>query len=149
MNVSTDISQMTSRIVKIVLSLLPSEKHEFLRGFPVSGRPFSHIFRHLDAPLLSFSPGRRFPRPTPERVFVVDHQSGSGFSRTIPSAPPPRCGVVSPLSRAGSFRVSCRCRQHSSVKPTFESALRFQRVKIQTKALRAEGLVTGSCDGGL
>ncbi len=34
---------------------------------PSFGRPFIQIFRHSDTPLLSFSPGRRFPRPTPER----------------------------------------------------------------------------------
>ena len=55
-----------------------------------SGRPFDQIFRHSDTPFPSFSPGRRYSRPTPERVFVVDHRSGSGFSGTIPSAPPPR-----------------------------------------------------------
>ena len=54
------------------------------------GRPFCHFVRHLDTPLLSFPHGHRFPRPTPERVFVVDHRSGSGFSGTVPSAPPPR-----------------------------------------------------------
>ena len=31
-----------------------------------------------------------FPRPKPERVFVADHQSSSGFSGTGPSAPPPQ-----------------------------------------------------------
>ncbi len=49
---------------------------------PSFGRPFAQIFRHSATLLLSFSPGCRLPRPTPERVFVVDHQSGSGFSGT-------------------------------------------------------------------
>ncbi len=49
---------------------------------PAIGRRFAQIFRHSDTPLLSFSPGRRFPRPTQERVFVADHQSGSGFPGT-------------------------------------------------------------------
>ncbi len=31
--------------------------------------------RHPDAPLAPFLPHRRFPRPMPERVFIVDHQS--------------------------------------------------------------------------
>ena len=34
---------------------------------PSFAKPFAHIFRHSDTPLLLFSPGRRFPRPTPER----------------------------------------------------------------------------------
>ena len=50
----------------------------------MSGRPFAHIFRHPDTPVLSLSPGRRFPRPTPERVLVADHQSGSDFSEQFP-----------------------------------------------------------------
>ena len=57
---------------------------------PLVGRPVGQICRHSDTPLLSFSPRRRCPRPTPERVLVADHQSGSGFSGTVPSAPPPR-----------------------------------------------------------
>ena len=55
---------------------------------PALGRPLGHFSRHPDTPLLSLSPRRRFPRPTPERVFVADHQSSSGFSGTGPSAPP-------------------------------------------------------------
>ena len=57
---------------------------------PALGRPLGHFSRHPDTPLLSLSPRRRFPRPTPERVFVADHQSSSGFSGTGPSAPPPQ-----------------------------------------------------------
>ena len=49
---------------------------------PALGRPLGHFSRHPDTPLLSLSPRRRFPRPTPERVFVADHQSSSGFSGT-------------------------------------------------------------------
>ena len=52
--------------------------------------PLAQISHHSDTLLLSLSPGRRFPRPTPERVFVVDHQSGSGFSETVLSARQPR-----------------------------------------------------------
>ncbi|MCZ6772608.1 MAG: hypothetical protein O7G83_11635, partial [Proteobacteria bacterium] len=51
-------------------------------GLVVSGRPFGQFSHHPNTPLVSFSPRRRFPRPTPERVFVVDHQSGSRFSGT-------------------------------------------------------------------
>ena len=57
---------------------------------PALGRPLGHFSRHPDTPLLSLSPRRRFPRPKPERVFVADHQSSSGFSGTGPSAPPPQ-----------------------------------------------------------
>ena len=51
---------------------------------PSFGRPFVQIFRHSDAPLLSFSPRRRFPRPTPERVFVAIHRSAAGFPKQVP-----------------------------------------------------------------
>jgi len=39
------------------------------------GKPFVLIFRHLDEPHLSFSPRRRCPRLTPERVLVADHHN--------------------------------------------------------------------------
>ena len=90
----SDIPQMPSKTVEFVPPF-----HRQGNGIPSAairgpdfgdrssfGRPFAQIFRHSDTPLLSFSPGRRFPRPTPERVFVVDHQSGSGFSQTSFSA---------------------------------------------------------------
>ena len=57
---------------------------------PAIGRPSGHFSRHPDAPLVSISPRRQFPRPMPERVFVVDHQSGSGFSGIGLSILPPR-----------------------------------------------------------
>ncbi len=41
--------------------------------FPVSGSPFALIFSHSDAPRPSLCTRHRFPRPTPERVFVGDH----------------------------------------------------------------------------
>ncbi len=44
---------------------------------PALGRPFGHFSRHSDTPLLSFSPGCPFPRPTPERVFVAMHRSAA------------------------------------------------------------------------
>ncbi len=47
------------------------------------GRPFARIFRHPVALLLSFFAFRGFPWPTAERVFAVDHRSGSGFSGTV------------------------------------------------------------------
>ena len=50
------------------------------------GRPFGKSSRYPDTPPVSISPRRRFPRPTPERVLVADHQSGSGFSGTVPTA---------------------------------------------------------------
>ncbi len=34
---------------------------------PSVGRPFAQILRHSDTPLLSFSPSRRFPRPSSKR----------------------------------------------------------------------------------
>ena len=37
----------------------------------VVGSPFDQFCRHPDTPFPSISPRRRFPRPTPERVFVV------------------------------------------------------------------------------
>ena len=48
----------------------------------VVGSPFGQICRHPDTPLLSFPPCRRFPRPTPERSFGVNHQSRPRFSGT-------------------------------------------------------------------
>jgi hypothetical protein len=54
------------------------------------GSPFGPVFRHPDASLPSFSRRRGFSRPTPERVFDVNHQSGSGFSGTSSSARQPR-----------------------------------------------------------
>ncbi len=94
----TDISRITPKFREIVLPFhhqeicIPSAAirwHDF-GNRPALGRPFGHFSRHPDTPLLSLSPRRRFPRPTPERVFVVDHRSGSGFSGTVPSEPPPR-----------------------------------------------------------
>ena len=41
-----------------------------------SGRPSAQIFRHSDTPLLSRSPRRQFPRPTPERVLVDEQTFG-------------------------------------------------------------------------
>jgi len=94
----TDIPQMPSKFVEIVPPF-----HRQGNGIPSAairwpdfgdrssfGRPFAQIFRHSDTPLLSFSHRRRFPRPTPERVFAVDHRSGSGFFGTVPSARQPR-----------------------------------------------------------
>ena len=52
--------------------------------------PFLDNTRHPDALLPSFSPGRQFPRPTPGRVLVVDHQSIPGFAGTSFATPPLR-----------------------------------------------------------
>ncbi len=68
-----DIPQMTSKFEEFV----PSSHHQWsyipfavirwhdFGDRPSSGRPFAQILRHSDTPLLSFSPRRRFPRPTP------------------------------------------------------------------------------------
>jgi choline dehydrogenase-like flavoprotein len=96
--VLADISQMSSKYREIIppfhrqRNCIPSAAIRWLDSGDRHAlrRPFAQIFRHSDTPFLSFSPGRRFPRPTPERVFVVDHQSGSGYSETVPSAPLPR-----------------------------------------------------------
>ncbi len=96
--VSADIPQMTSRFVELVPpshrqgNRIPSAAIRWpdFRNRPAFGSPFGQIFHHSDTPVLSFSLGRRCPRPTPERVLVADHQSGAGFSGTVPSAPPPR-----------------------------------------------------------
>ena len=56
----------------------------------VFGSPFRKFSRHPDTPLPSFLTHRVFPRPTPERVFVANHQSGPRFSETSSSAPRPR-----------------------------------------------------------
>ena len=93
-----DIPQMTSKTVEIVLPFhRPGNGIPFAAirwpdfgDRPSSGRQFGQIFRHSDTPLLSSSPGHRFSRPTPERVFAVDHRSGSGFSGIGPSISPPR-----------------------------------------------------------
>ncbi len=110
-----DISQITSRFVEIVPEIsqiafkfmaiilklrrrcngLPSAATRWpeFGDWRSSGRPLAQIFRHSDTPLLPIPHGRRFPRPTPERVFAVDHRSGSGFSGIIPSAPPSLAGI--------------------------------------------------------
>ena len=93
-----DIPHIPSKFVEIVplshrqgncIPYAAIRWHDF-GNRPALGRPLGHFFRHPDTPLLSLSPRRRFPRPTPERVFVADHQSSSGFSGTGPSAPPPQ-----------------------------------------------------------
>ena len=94
----SDIPHMPSKFVEIVplshrqgncIPYAAIRWHDF-GNRPALGRPLGHFSRHPDTPLLSLSPRRRFPRPTPERVFVADHQSSSGFSGTGPSAPPPQ-----------------------------------------------------------
>ena len=96
--VLTDIPHIPSKFVEIVplshrqgncIPYAAIRWHDF-GNRPALGRPLGHFSRHPDTPLLSLSPRRRFPRPTPERVFVADHQSSSGFSGTGPSAPPPQ-----------------------------------------------------------
>ena len=93
-----DIPHIPSKFVEIVplshrqgncIPYAAIRWHDF-GNRPAFGRPLGHFSRHPDTPLLSLSPRRRFPRPTPERVFVADHQSSSGFSGTGPSAPPPQ-----------------------------------------------------------
>ena len=95
---SSDIPHIPSKFVEIVplshrqgncIPYAAIRWHDF-GNRPALGRPLGHFSRHPDTPLLSLSPRRRFPRPTPERVFVADHQSSSGFSGTGPSAPPPQ-----------------------------------------------------------
>ena len=95
---SADIPHIPSKFVEIVplshrqgncIPYAAIRWHDF-GNRPALGRPLGHFSRHPDTPLLSLSPRRRFPRPTPERVFVADHQSSSGFSGTGPSAPPPQ-----------------------------------------------------------
>ena len=81
---------MTSNFVEIV-SVSPRQGncipfaairwHDF-GNRPALGRPFGHFSRHPDTPLVSLSPRRRFPRPTPERVFVAIHRSVAGFPET-------------------------------------------------------------------
>ena len=94
----TDIPHIPSKFVEIAplshrqgncIPYAAIRWHDF-GNRPALGRPLGHFSRHPDTPLLSLSPRRRFPRPTPERVFVADHQSSSGFSGTGPSAPPPQ-----------------------------------------------------------
>ena len=96
--ISADIPHIPSKFVEIVplshrqgncIPYAAIRWHDF-GNRPALGRPLGHFSRHPDTPLLSLSPRRRFPRPTPERVFVADHQSSSGFSGTGPSAPPPQ-----------------------------------------------------------
>ena len=97
-DILTDIPHIPSKFVEIVplshrqgncIPYAAIRWHDF-GNRPALGRPLGHFSRHPDTPLLSLSPRRRFPRPTPERVFVADHQSSSGFSGTGPSAPPPQ-----------------------------------------------------------
>ena len=97
-DIETDIAQMTSRFAEIIPpyhrrgNRIPFAAIRWpdFGDQPSVGSPFAQFFRHSDTLLLSFSPRRRCPRPTPERVLVADHRSGSGFSGTVPSAPPPR-----------------------------------------------------------
>ncbi len=79
----TDIPHIPSKFVEIVplshrqgncIPYAAIRWHDF-GNRPALGRPLGHFSRHPDTPLLSLSPRRRFPRPTPERVFVADHQS--------------------------------------------------------------------------
>ena len=93
-----DIPPMTSKIVEIVplshrqgncIPFAATRWHDF-GNRPALGSPFGHISRPPDTPLMSLSPRRRFPRPTPERVFVADHQSAVELSRTSLSEPPLR-----------------------------------------------------------
>ena len=97
-DILADIPHMSSKFVEFVplshrqgncIPYAAIRWHDF-GNRPALGRPLGHFSRHPDTPLLSLSPRRRFPRPTPERVFVADHQSSSGFSGTGPSAPPPQ-----------------------------------------------------------
>ena len=78
----TDIPHMPSKFVEFVplshrqgncIPYAAIRWHDF-GNRPALGRPLGHFSRHPDTPLLSLSPRRRFPRPTPERVFVADHQ---------------------------------------------------------------------------
>ncbi len=83
----SDIPQMTSKSVEIV----PAVHHRGNRIFSAADRwPDFSVFLcpegHLPMlsvtqthPLLPLFPRRRFPRPTPGRVFAADHRSGSGF----------------------------------------------------------------------
>ena len=77
----TDIPHIPSKFVEIVplshrqgncIPYAAIRWHDF-GNRPALGRPLGHFSRHPDTPLLSLSPRRRFPRPTPERVFVADH----------------------------------------------------------------------------
>ena len=109
----TDIPHIPSKFVEIVplshrqgncIPYAAIRWHDF-GNRPALGRPLGHFSRHPDTPLLSLSPRRRFPRPTPERVFVADHQSSSGFSGTGPSAPPPQpIGMAYPLQSSDGQR---------------------------------------------
>ncbi len=94
----SDIPQMTSDFVENVplsdrqgncIPFAAIRWHDF-GNRPGCGRPFGRFSCHPDTPLVSQSPCRRFSRPTPERVFVANHQSGPRFSGTKSSAPPPR-----------------------------------------------------------
>ncbi len=133
---SVDIPQMTSKFGRIVPPFHRQENcipFAAIRGPYFGDRPALGIAqnsRHSDTPLRSFSPRRRCPRPTPERVLVADHQSGSGFSGTFPSAPPAR--------QAGTYRSCTRPTCITAVKTlansgpsthsqnrTFRSALRY------------------------
>ena len=100
------------------------------------GRPFALIFRHSDTPLLSFSHRRRFSRPTPERVFAVDHRSG----------PPP--GYRRRSGGASNQRICCAIgilefihRQHPGGDGLF-SPTAVGAVKRQTAIGRAIALRT-------
>ncbi len=94
----SDIPQMTSNFVEIAprphlqgncIPFAAIRWHDF-GNRPAIGRPFGRFSCHPDTPLVSQSPCRRLSRPTPERVFVANHQSGPGFSGTSSSARQPR-----------------------------------------------------------
>jgi hypothetical protein len=99
----SDIPQITSKFVEIVppshhqgncIPFAVIRWHDFSNR-PALGRPFGHFSRHLDTSLLSHSPRRRFPRPTPERVFVAIHRSAAEFPETGSRAQrPPLAGSM-------------------------------------------------------
>ena len=95
---TTDISQIAFKSMAIISKLrrhcnsFPSVAFRWpdFGELAVTGRSFSHFFHRPGISLPHFSPRSRCPRPTPERVFVGDHQSSPRFSGTVPSAQQPR-----------------------------------------------------------
>ena len=90
-----DISQLTPKFREIVppshrqgncIPFAAFRWHDF-GNRPALVKPFGHFSRHPDTPLLSCSSRCRFPRPTPERVFVAIHRSAAGFPETAFGAP--------------------------------------------------------------
>ena len=118
---------------------------------PSFGRPFCHLFRHPDTPLLSFSLGRRFPRPTPERSWsqIIDqvqdfpqqflrHGNLGQLERDVPAmADHLRVDLDQLLSKCWQRPMFHRLRRHPPPAPT-ERSVRISRTTLFGEGFTAQ-----------